>query len=146
MTWTSFDGKTKNQIDHITISRKWKRSLHNVRVKRGAAAASDHHLVVAKLKIKLNTYNDQVARPSHKYNVHSLKVKSEAEKFKIELKNRFSVLSQLPEEPVKEHWNSLREIQTTTCKTVLGKKNRKHKEWLSTDIWALITRREHLKD
>ena len=40
-TWTSPDGKTQNQIDHITIGRKWRRSLHDVRVKRGADAASD---------------------------------------------------------------------------------------------------------
>ena len=100
-TWTFPDGKTENQIDHIIISRKWKRSLHDVRVKRGADAASDHHLVVAVLKIKLKAYKDQADRPSHKYNVHSLKVKSEAEK--IELRNRFSVLSQLPKEPVEEH-------------------------------------------
>ena len=84
ITWTSSDGRTKNQIDHITISRKWRLSLHDLRVKRGANAASDHYLVVAVLKIKLKAYKDQADRPSHKYNVHSLKVKLEAKKFKIE--------------------------------------------------------------
>ena len=39
-TWKSPDGKTKNHIDHITIDRKWRRSLHDVRVKRGADAAT----------------------------------------------------------------------------------------------------------
>ena len=52
-TWISPDGKTENQIDHITIGRKWRRSLHDVRVRRGVDAASDHHLVVAVLKTKL---------------------------------------------------------------------------------------------
>ena len=33
-TWKSPDDKTENQIDHITIDRKWRRSLHDVRVKR----------------------------------------------------------------------------------------------------------------
>ena len=41
-TWKSPDGKTENQIDHITIDRKWRRSLHDVRVKRGADALSGH--------------------------------------------------------------------------------------------------------
>ena len=82
-TWTSPDGRTENQLDHTTISHKWRLSLYDVRVKRGADAASDHHLVVAVLKIKLKAYKDQADRPSHKYKVHSLKVKSEAEKFKI---------------------------------------------------------------
>ena len=145
-TWVSPDGKTENQIDHITIGRKWRRSLHDVRVKRGADAASDHHLVVAVLKTKLKAYNDQAARPSHKYNVHSLKENSKTEEFKIELRNKFSVLSQLPEDSIEEHWHSLQETWTTTCKTVLGKKTRKHKEWLSTDTWTLITERKQLKD
>ncbi|XP_025096314.1 craniofacial development protein 2-like [Pomacea canaliculata] len=29
-TWTSPDGQTENQIDHITLARKWRRSLQDV--------------------------------------------------------------------------------------------------------------------
>jgi hypothetical protein len=29
---------------------------------------------------------------------------------------------------------------------VLGKKTRKHKEWLTADTWNLITERKHLKN
>ena len=35
-TWTSPDGRTKNQIDHMCISRKWKQTLLDVRSWRGA--------------------------------------------------------------------------------------------------------------
>ena len=35
-TWISHDGRSSNQIDHIAIGRKWRRSLIDVRVKRGA--------------------------------------------------------------------------------------------------------------
>lgn len=51
-TWTSPDGKTENQIDHITVSRKWRKSLLDVKVRRGADVASDHQLLVAIMKIK----------------------------------------------------------------------------------------------
>ena len=145
-TWVSPDGKTENQIDHITIGRKWRRSLHDVRVKRGADAASDHHLVVATLKTKLKAFKDQAGRPAYKFNVHTLKERTKAEEFKTELRNKFSVLSLLPEETIEEQWSSLRDTWKTTCKTVLGKKTRKHKEWLTTDTWALITERKHIKD
>ena len=91
-TWTSPDGRTENQIDHIIIGRKWRRSLLDVRVKRGADVGSDHHLVVADLKVKLKAYRDRADRPSHKYNVHSLKDKAEAEVYRFELRNRFSEL------------------------------------------------------
>ena len=49
-TWVSPDLITENQIDHVCIAKKFRRSLEDVRVKRGADVASDHHLVVAKLK------------------------------------------------------------------------------------------------
>jgi hypothetical protein len=38
VTWISPDFNTENQIDHFAISTKWKRSLQDVRNKRGAEA------------------------------------------------------------------------------------------------------------
>ena len=52
-TWVSPGLITENQIDHVCIAKKFRRSLEDVWVKRGADVASDHHLVVAKLKLKL---------------------------------------------------------------------------------------------
>ena len=92
-TWISPDGKTENQINHITIGRKWRRSLHDVRVKRGADAASDHHLVVPVLKTKLKAYRDRVGPPSIKFNVQCLREEQKSEEFKVEVRNRFSLLS-----------------------------------------------------
>nr|KAG5696704.1 hypothetical protein BaRGS_012073 [Batillaria attramentaria] len=139
-------GSPVNQIDHITIGRKWRRSLLDVRAKRGADAASDHHLVIAAIKIKLKAYRDQADRPSHKYNVHSLKESVKTNAFRCELRNRFSALDTLPEETIEEHWHDLRETWTATCREVLGKKTRQHKEWLTSDTWDLITERKRLKD
>ena len=144
-TWTSPDGRTVNQIDHITIGRKWRRSLLDVRAMRGADAASDHHLVIASLKIKLKAYKDHAERPSYKYNVQSLKDSIQSTAFRCELRNRFSALDSLPDETIEEHWHELRETWITTCKEVLGKKTRKHKEWLTSDTWDLITERKRLK-
>ena len=42
---------TGNQIDHVCIAKKFRRSLEDVRVKKGADVTSDHHLVVNKLKL-----------------------------------------------------------------------------------------------
>ncbi|EDO41726.1 predicted protein, partial [Nematostella vectensis] len=53
LTWMSPDGRTLNQIDHIIINGKWRRSLLNVRVYRGDDASSDHNLVVTSVKLKL---------------------------------------------------------------------------------------------
>nr|KAG5702408.1 hypothetical protein BaRGS_027495 [Batillaria attramentaria] len=99
-----------------------------------------------RFKIKLKAYRDQADRPSHKYNVHSLKESVKTNAFRCELRNRFSALDTLPEETIEEHWHDLRETWTATCREVLGKKTRQHKEWLTSDTWDLITERKRLKD
>ena len=43
---------TRNQIDHICISKHWKSSLHDVKSILHADIESDHQLVQAKIKLK----------------------------------------------------------------------------------------------
>ena len=47
------DGNTKTQIDYILISQKWRSSLQDVRNNRGANLASDHHLLIAMIELRL---------------------------------------------------------------------------------------------
>ena len=46
-TWTSPDGKTRKQINHILTYRRWHSSILDVRSFRGAYCDTDHYLVVA---------------------------------------------------------------------------------------------------
>ena len=75
-TWASPNRKTENQIDRITVARKWKRSPQDVRAMRGADAASDHQLVLANFKTKLRSYRDSSGRPQHKFSVQYKKKKT----------------------------------------------------------------------
>jgi len=68
-TWVSPDHVTENQIDFVCCSRKFRRSVLDSRLKRGADAASDHHLLT--LKLKKNENMKQVIRV--KYRVHLFK-------------------------------------------------------------------------
>ena len=52
-TWTSPDGKTHNQIDHVLIGRRWHSSILDVRSFRGADSDTDHYLVIAKVRERL---------------------------------------------------------------------------------------------
>ena len=45
LTWISPNQRDKKQIDHLLISGKWRKSLQDVRFRRGAHVGSDHHLV-----------------------------------------------------------------------------------------------------
>jgi len=49
-TWTSPDGKTHNQIDHVLIDGRWQSSVLDVRSFSGADCDTDHYLVIAKVR------------------------------------------------------------------------------------------------
>ena len=52
-TWTSPDGKTRNQIHHILLDRRRHTSILDVRSFRGADCDTDHYLMVEKLRERL---------------------------------------------------------------------------------------------
>jgi endonuclease/exonuclease/phosphatase family metal-dependent hydrolase len=58
-TWTSPDGKTHNQIDHILVDKRWHSSILDARSFRGADCDTDHYLVVAKVRERLAVRNKQ---------------------------------------------------------------------------------------
>ena len=60
-TWVSPNYTVENQIDHFCITRKFRRTLLDVRVTRGADASSDHHHLVGKVQLKLKRSGRYVA-------------------------------------------------------------------------------------
>jgi hypothetical protein len=60
-TWTSQDGKTHGQIDHILVDRRRHSNVLDVRSFRAADCDSDHYLVVTKGRERLavNTQRSQ---------------------------------------------------------------------------------------
>ncbi|KAH9596983.1 Craniofacial development protein 2 [Schistosoma haematobium] len=88
-TWTSPDHYTQNQIDHIYINKTFRRTIEDVRTKRGADIASDHHLLVAKMKLKLKkhwtmgrTHIEESTQLHHKLSPHMESSRSSEEKRK----------------------------------------------------------------
>jgi endonuclease/exonuclease/phosphatase family metal-dependent hydrolase len=63
-TWTSPDGKTRNQIDHILVDKRRHSSVLSVRSFRAADCDTDHYLVVAKVRERL-TVNKQSSHRFH---------------------------------------------------------------------------------
>ena len=52
-TWTSPDGKNRNQIDYILYSQRWGSSIQSAKTRSGADCGSDHELLIAKFRLKL---------------------------------------------------------------------------------------------
>lgn len=147
VTWVSPDQVTENQIDHICIGKKYRRSLQDVRGKRGADVASDHHLIVARLKLKLKRTGIGVnSRQRQRYNTTVLKDRTKQEEFKIALANKFQILQDLPEEEsIDKRWQGVKEAFTSPCQEVLGPRKLCHKEWISAESIRRIEERKMKK-
>ena len=93
-----------------------------MRVKRGTDVASDHHLVTARLKLKLKRNGIEQER----YNVDFLKDPRTAEEYKVALANRFKVLQELYDEDkgidINSQWSHIKNAVNTTCEEITGRR------------------------
>ena len=92
LTWCSPNGRDKNQVDQLMINGAWRRSLLDVRVRRGADVGSDHHIVTASLRLKLRK-NGPREMGQQKFDVEKLRVSKARSAFILQLKNKFQVLA-----------------------------------------------------
>ena len=145
-TWVSNDGVTENQIDHICIGRTFRRSLEDVRVRRGADVGSDHHLVVGKLRLKLKRKWIDDAPRRRNFDVNKLKDETRKEEFKVAVSNRFEALQNLDgNEDIEQNWKAIKESVTSACQEILGPRKYNHKEWITQDTLKLVEERREKK-
>ena len=142
MTWKSGDGKTKTQVDHILINGKWKSSLQDVRVHRGADCGSDHELVVGQVKLRLRIARKRNLR-SRKIDSDKLRDTETRDRFRIELQNRFQLLSSDPEREIS--LDDFNKAIIETGETILGFKERAKKVWIQPATWHKIEERKGMK-
>ena len=150
LTWSSPDGITENQIDHVAINKTRRSSLQDTRVMRSADAGSDHHLVVAMIKMKLSV-SRKPSSSRNKYCTYRFKDQTVRKEFVIALTNRYDALYNEPvdeEEPeldIEQEWSKIREMYSSTCEEVLGRAKRERKAWMSENTWRLVEERRVLK-
>ncbi|VDO48722.1 unnamed protein product [Schistosoma margrebowiei] len=147
-TWTLPDHTTQNQIDHICINKTFRRTIEDVRTKRGADIASDHHLLVVKMKLKLKKHWTTGRTISQKFNTAFLRDTDKLNKFKLALSNKFQAFHDLLNgegTTVESNWKKIKEAITSTCHEVLGHKKHHHKEWITVDTLDKIQERRNKK-
>ncbi|VDP26374.1 unnamed protein product [Schistosoma margrebowiei] len=124
------------------------RNENGERTKRGADIASDHHLLVAKMKLKLKKHWKMGRTISQKFNTAFLQDTNKLNKFKIDLRNKFQALHDLlygEGTTVESDWKGIKEAITSTCHEVLGRKKHHHKQWITVDTLDKIQERRNKK-
>ncbi|VDP23363.1 unnamed protein product [Schistosoma margrebowiei] len=147
-TWISPDHTTENRIDHIYINKKFRRTMENVRTRRGADVALNHHLVVTNLKLKLKRNWTSGQTALQRFNKAFLRDTDKLNEFKITLNNTFQALQGLLKEEettMENNWKGIKEALTSTCQEVVGLKKYHHKEWISIETLDKIKERKNKK-
>ena len=91
--WRSSDGPYRNQIKYIVCSRRWRSSIQSAKTRPGADCGSDHELLIAKFRLKLNKVGKST-RP-FRYDLNQVPYD-----YTIEVTNRFKgldVIDRVPE-------------------------------------------------
>ena len=153
-TWISPDRRICNQIDHVLINRKFRTSVLDTRAIRSADIASDHHLVCAKLRLKLSAAPKRRGIRRTRYDTQKLESGECRRQFRLELRNRFEILQReeqeddeidQPEAVLEKANDILEKTNNMTAKKVLGYKTKKVKPWISKEARVLIEQRKEIK-
>ena len=146
-TWISPGDRDRNQIDYIMVDKSWKSSILKSKTRPGADCDTDHIFVVADLRLK--AHKTPKAKPSPKYNIDSLLNPDTALGFKMELSNRFSLLTNewiFKDTYPDEIWNEMKTVFADTADAKLGrKKYRKPKPYISEEVMELAKRKSQAR-
>ena len=100
-TRISLDGQTKNLIDYVAISQKWKSSIHKCKTYPGADCDTDHVLLVDTARVKINK-QEKKQTVMRRLSVAEL-TGDTALQYEVEVKHKFQTLESIEEEKVPNH-------------------------------------------
>lgn len=141
LTWYSNDGTTRSQLDHFTISRRWRRSLLNVRVHRGADAHTDHRLLVSTIQLKLAAIKQKHQKLTRKADPAKLRNAELKSRYINELKTN---LGDSRPSGLKERWEHVRNSFMKSSENTIMRSTERKKCYISDDTWKLIHERKEL--
>ena len=144
LTWISPNRRDKNQIDHIAINGTWRRSLLDVRARRGADVGSDHHLVTARIRMKLRRIDLQQTGHS-RFNVNKLDDPAVKKSFLTQLKIELHDHTNNNVDEINTLLNAVKKSYQEASKEIMGYREKKHKEWISQEAWQKIKERRNIK-
>ena len=136
-TWYSPDGKTKKAIDHILISARWKSSVTNCRVFRGAQLGNtDHRMLIANLRLKLKATTP--AKRIQKLDSSRFQDPAIKESYSCAISNRFSALDG---ESLTD-WSLFKSEVVQAAFDTIGQQHQSPKKpWISQETLDIINHR-----
>ncbi|KAJ4441767.1 hypothetical protein ANN_11625 [Periplaneta americana] len=150
-TWTSPDGLTHNQIDHILIDKRRHTSIVDIRTFRGADCNSDHYLVIGELRERLSVAKrvEQEVNIT-KFNILKLKDEEAKQNYQVEISNRFATLESSDEVEkeldVNSVWENIRDSIKIAAEQSIGYyETKKKKPWFDEDCCMVVKRRKQAK-
>ena len=90
--WTSPDGPHRKKIDYILCSQRWRSSIQLANTRTGADCGSDHELLIAKFRLKLQKVGKTTT--AFRYNLNQIPYD-----YTGEVRNRFKGLDLIDRVP-----------------------------------------------
>lgn len=134
-TWCSPDGRTKNQIDHVIISKRQSNTIKEIRTCRGAEIGSDHYMI----RIKTNQVKPTYKKPqtySKRRITESIKKEEVKRKYFEELEQRLR--NNNIENDIEKEWHNIQTILLEGAKTVEENKEHENKDWFDQECKEAI--------
>jgi hypothetical protein len=123
-TWTSPEGNTHNQIDHVLIDRRRHSSIFDARSFRGADCDTDRYLVVAKVRERLAVSKRAAQKiDMERFNVKNLNERYVEEQYQVIIRNKFAALEN---RDINRAWGNIRENIKISAQEILGHCESKH--------------------
>ena len=137
-TRNSSDKITRNQIDYILCTGRWKSSIKRVTTIPGADCGTYHNLLIAIVNIKLKQTKRNKTTP--KYDLEKIDTKNT-----VEVKNRFSILQVYGKNP-DDLWIDIRDAVIEMAEKWIPKvKKRKVTKWLTEETIKIAEERREEK-
>ncbi|XP_008179458.1 craniofacial development protein 2-like [Acyrthosiphon pisum] len=147
-TWVSPNELTKNQIDHVMISKKHMSCISNVRSYRGADADTDHYLIIAHFRIRLSSKWKRSSKTyNSKFNVEILRDQEIAKQYEKLVQKKIGKNSwKNSTEDIENQWNRKKQIITDCASVVIGNApKREEKRWFNDKCREAIKKRFELR-
>lgn len=130
ITWMQPGTTDGNQIDHMLVKERSSNWINDVRSYRGTSLDTDHHLVIAKCKLKKNKIKQE--KPQRKWNIEKLENEESRMQYNNEIEK--GLRSWQPVNTVEDEWRRIKESVVKAAECTIGyKENRRKKHWFDEE-------------